>query len=78
MTGTVQTLLRVEVGARTCWLFGIDNRQARTLMRRASVPTFMFDATRGAWCAPVEHAADLLALADHGLRWRTVVEAVDR
>lgn len=77
MTGHTQTCLRVVIGPRTVWLHGIDRRQAVTLFRRAGVPRWMQDPTNGAWCAPLAYADDILALADHGLRWRTVVEAVD-
>lgn len=72
----VQTLLQVQVGKRTVWYLGIDRRQAIALFRRAGVTRFMHDG-RG-WCTPLEDADDVLAVADHGLGWRTTVTAVDR
>lgn len=71
-----QTLLRVEIGKRTVWLHGLDRRQAIALFRRAGVSSFMHDGT--AWCASVVHVDDILAVADHGLGWRTDVERVAR
>lgn len=73
---TRQTLLRVEIGRRTVWLHGLDRRHAIVLFRRAGVDRFMFDGT--AWCASAVHADALLAVADHGLGWRTDVEQVAR
>lgn len=72
----VQTLLQVQVGKHTVWWLGIDRRQAMALFRRAGVTRFMHDG-RG-WCTSIEDADDILAVADHGLHWRTTVTAVDR
>jgi hypothetical protein len=72
----VQTLLHVEVGRRSVWLHGLDRRQAIALFKRAGVTRYMHDG-RG-WCCPLEYADDVLAVADHGLHWRTNVTAVDR
>lgn len=72
----VQTLMQVQVGKRTVWYLGIDRRQFIALCRRAGVARWMHDG-RG-WCTALEDADDILAVADHGLGWRTTVEAVDR
>lgn len=72
----VQTLMQVQIGKRTAWWLGIDRRQAMALFKRAGVTRFMHDG-RG-WCTSIEDADDVLAVADHGLGWRTTVEAVDR
>lgn len=71
-----QTLLQVEVGKRTAWFLGLTRRQAVALFRRAGVAHYMHDQ-RG-WCVPIEHADDVLAVAEHGLHWRTAVTAVKR
>ncbi|WP_104529765.1 hypothetical protein [Blastococcus saxobsidens] len=71
-----QVVLEVEVGRRTAWFYGLTRRQFIALCRRAGVTRWMEDTRT--FCVHIEDSAEMLAVADHGLRWRTVVTAVDR
>ncbi|MDP5184780.1 hypothetical protein QOZ88_19275 [Blastococcus sp. BMG 814] len=71
-----QVVLEVEVGKRTAWFYGLTRRQFIALCRRAGVARWMEDTRT--FCVHVEDSAEMLAVAEHALRWRTVVTAVNR
>lgn len=73
-----QTLLEVVVGSRTVWFYGVSRRQFITLCRRAGVTRWMKD--NRTFCVRREDAdaAEMIAVADHGLGWRTTVRNDDR
>jgi hypothetical protein len=73
---TPGTLLEVEVGARTCWYYGITRRQFIALCQRAGVARWMHDGR--AFCTHIEDAGELTAVAEHAFRWRVACRAVDR
>lgn len=62
------------IGRRTCWLTGAGVVE---LLDRVGSPR-QWDHLRRQWMCPVDRASDVLALAEHGNRQPTVVEAVDR
>ncbi len=75
----VRRTLRVEVGRRTCWLYGDEEtgRAVRGLIERVGAPC-MWDHTRRCWMVSVNRADDVIAAAEHWQRRHVDVVAVDR
>jgi hypothetical protein len=58
-------VIRVEVGRRTCWIFGSGNYvvPALKLVRCAR----QWDDVRRGWMVSVDHVSDVLAALEHGI-----------
>ncbi len=70
--------LRVEVGARTAWLYGRDGRDVFTLLDEVGVQQRQWDWQRRVWMVPISRADDVIAWAEYRQRRLVTVEAVDR
>jgi hypothetical protein len=68
------TTLRVEVGRRTCWLYGPG---VRPVLDAVGAPR-QWDHTRRWWMTAVDRADDVIAWAEYKQRRHVTVEAVQR
>lgn len=70
--------LHVEVGRRTAWLYGRDGRDIFTLLDEVGLEQRQWDWERKAWMVPIQHADDVMAVAEWKQRRVVTCEAVDR
>lgn len=68
------TALRVEVGKRTCWLYGAG---IKPIIMAVGAPS-QWDSARRCWMVSVNRIDDVMAWAEHRERRFLTVEAVAR